>query len=100
MGENRWYATRIHGSMRPQIKYIAVYQAAPISAITHMEPVSSIEAWKDTGKYVVNLSEPAHEMRPITLVSASKGGKVKALQSLRYTNHERLEATKTLDDVW
>jgi len=32
LGENRWYQVRIHGSMRPQIKYIAVYQVAPVSA--------------------------------------------------------------------
>jgi hypothetical protein len=25
LGENRWYAIRIHGTMRPQIKYIAAY---------------------------------------------------------------------------
>ena len=25
LGENRWRAVRIHGTMRPQIKYIAAY---------------------------------------------------------------------------
>jgi len=34
LAENRWYQIRIHGSMKPQIKYIAVYQVAPVSAIT------------------------------------------------------------------
>jgi len=97
IGENRWYAIRIHGSMRPQIKYIAVYQVAPISSITHIAPVKSIEPWKDSGKYVVNFSEPAQAIGPIPLV---KGGRVKAPQASRYASRQRLLAAKTLDDVW
>ncbi len=97
LGENRWYEIRIHGSMRPQIKYIAAYQVLPVSAITHVAPVKSIEPWKDTGKYVVNFSQPAEPIGPIQLV---KGGRVKALYNLRYTSRARLEGAKTLDDVW
>ena len=97
LGENRWYAIRIHGSMRPQIKYIAVYQVAPIYSITHIAPVKSIEPWKDSGKYVVNFSEPAEAIGPIPLV---KGGRVKAPQASRYASRQRLLAAKNLDDVW
>jgi len=97
LGENRWYAIRIHGSMRPQIKYIAVYQVAPIYSITHIAPVKSIEPWKDSGKYVVNFSEPAQAIGPIPLV---KDGRVKAPQAPRYASRQRLLAAKTLDDVW
>jgi hypothetical protein len=97
LAENRWYAIRLHGSMRPQIKHIALYQVAPMSAITHIAEVKSIEPWKDTGKYVVNFSTPAKEIGPIPLV---KAGRVKALQNLRYTTRARVEAAKTLDDIW
>jgi hypothetical protein len=97
LGENRWYAIRMDGTMIPQIKYIAVYRVSPISAITHRGPVGSIQPWKDSGKLVVNLAEPAHEIGPISLV---KTGRVRAPQSLRYTNHKRLEIARTLDDVW
>ena len=97
LGEHRWYAVRIHGTMRPQIKYIAGYQVAPISAITHIAPVKSIESWKDTGKVVVNFAEPAREIKPIPLV---KDGRVKPLYSLRYTTREKLGAAKTLADIW
>jgi hypothetical protein len=58
-------AIRVHGSMRSQIKYIATYQVAPISAITHIAPVKSIEPWKDSGKFVVNFAEPARAIDPI-----------------------------------
>src|SRR5712692_105162 len=97
LGENRWYAIRIHGTMRPQIKYIAAYRVAPVSAVTHIAPVKSIEPWKDTGKFVVNFTEPAREIGPIEL---GKGGRGRALQNLRYTTRTRLEAAKTLDEVW
>lgn len=97
LGENRWYAIRIHATMRPQIKHIALYQVAPISAITHIAPVKSIDPWKESGKYVVNFASPAEEIGPIKLV---KQGRVKGLQNLRYTTRERLETAKTLDDIW
>jgi hypothetical protein len=95
--ENRWYAVRIHGTMRPQIQYIAAYRVAPISAITHIAPVRSIEPWKDTAKFVLNFAEPAREIGPISLVKGSKG---KAPQNLRYTNRQTIEQAKTLDDIW
>lgn len=97
LAENRWYAVRLHGSMRPQIKYLAVYQVAPVSAITYIAPVKSIEPWKDSGKFVVNFSEPASKIGPIQLV---KGGKVMPLYNLRYTTKKRLEAARNLDEVW
>jgi tetratricopeptide (TPR) repeat protein len=96
--ENRWLAIRMHSSMRPQIKYIAVYQVAPQSAITHVAPVSSIEPWEeDSSRFVVNFAEPARKIGPIPL---SKNGIVKAPQNLRYTNYERLLNAQTLDDIW
>jgi hypothetical protein len=97
VGENRWYAVRIHGAMRPRIKYIAVYQVAPVSAITHIAPVRSIEPWKDTNKVVVNFAEPAEPIGPISFV---RRGHVKTFQNLRYTTYDRLRAAKTLDDIW
>ena len=97
LGENRWYAIRLHSSMIPKLRYIATYRVAPISAITHIAPIESIEPWKDTGKYVVNLSEPATKIDPIPLVPK---GRVKALQNLRYTSKERIAEAKNLDDVF
>ena len=97
LGENRWYATRINASMAEQIKYIAAYQVKPISAITYIAKVASIQPWQDTGKVVLNFSEPATPIGPIKRV---KGGKVLAPQGIRYTSHQKLEAAKTLDDAF
>ena len=97
LGENRWYAIRIHSSMRDKIKYLATYQVAPDSAITYVAEVSSIEPWKDSGKYVLNFKEPAKKIGPIPLVS---GGKVMAPQAPRYTSYARLQKAKNLDEVF
>ncbi len=98
LGENMWYAIRIHSSMISQIKYIATYQVAPISAITHIAPVERIEPWKDSGKYAVILSEEAKKIAPpIKLVSK---GRVKAPQNLRYTSRSRIEGAANLDQVF
>ncbi|UFS69485.1 hypothetical protein LPW11_16485 [Geomonas sp. RF6] len=97
IGENRWYQIRIHPSMRPKIKHIAVYRVAPESAITHIAPVLSIEQWEDTAKYVLNFASPAQEITPIRLVPK---GKVKAPQCPRYTSKARLEAASSLDEAF
>jgi hypothetical protein len=96
LGENRWYAVRINGSVRSQIKYIAAYQVAPVQAVTHFARVKSIEPWENSGKFVLNFEEPASPVGPIPLV---KGGLVKAPQSIRYTTHDCLMKAKNLDDL-
>lgn len=97
IGESRWYQIRIHPSMLPRIKWIAVYVAAPTSAITYVAPVKSIEQWQDSSKYVINFAEPASEIGPIQLV---KKGRVKAPQGPRYTTHQRLIGAKNMDEVF
>lgn len=97
LGEDCWYAVRIHGTVRPQIKYIAAYQIRPISAITHVAPVRSIEPYGDEGKSIIYFSEPATEIEPIQMV---KGGRVKTFQNLRYTTLDRLRSASNLDEVF
>ena len=97
IGENCWYAIRMHTSMLPKIKYIATYQVAPISAITHVAEVESIERWKDSNKYIVRFAGPPAKIGPIKLVPK---GAVKALQNIRYTSIERLKKAKTLDEAF
>jgi hypothetical protein len=97
IGENRWYQIRIHSSMLSSIRYIACYQVAPISAITHIAPVKSIQQWRDTNKFVLNFEMPATAIGPIKLVPR---GKVKAPQGPRYTSKERLVSAKTMEDAF
>jgi hypothetical protein len=97
LGENRWYAVRIRASIRPQIKFVAAYQTAPVCAITHMAPVASIQTWQDTDKVVLNFSAAPRQIGPLSL---QKDGKVSHLQNLRYTSHQKLESAKTLDEAF
>lgn len=96
LGEDRWYQIRLHSSMIEKIKYIAAYQVAPISAITHIAEVKSIEQWKDTNKYVLNFAEPAQKIKKVTL------GKIKgkAPQGSRYSSKARILSSETLDTVF
>ncbi len=97
LGENCWYSIRIHSSMIQKIKYIAAYQVAPISAITHIASVDRIEQWKDSGKYILYFAKPAKRIRPIRLVP---NGDVKPLYSPRYAKLENVKKARTLDDVF
>ena len=58
MKQNRWYAIRISPTMIPQIKYIAMYETRPVSAIGWIGEVKKIEkcvrpGYEKTGKYEV-----------------------------------------------
>lgn len=97
INEDRWYAIRMHASMLAKIKYIAAYRVAPISAITHIAPIQSIDQWKDTNKYIVTFSEPAKKMGPIKLVPK---GNVKAPQAPRYTSFKKLAEAQNLDEAF
>lgn len=97
IGENCWYAIRIHGSMIPKIEYCAAYRVAPVSAITHIASVRSIEQYKGSNKYILYFSEPAKKIGPIKLVAK---GQVRAPQGPRYTSLETLQNSKTLDDAF
>ncbi len=96
LDENCWYSIRLNSSMIPKIKYIAAYQVAPISSITHIAEVKSIEQWKDTNKYILYFTEPAVAIKKVPL-GTNKG---KAPQSPRYSSRERILSAKSLDNVF
>jgi hypothetical protein len=96
LDENCWYAIRLNASMIPKIKYIAAYQVSPISAITHIANVKSIEQWQDTNKYILYFTEPAEKIKKVPLGN-SKG---KTPQSPRYSSKERILNANTLDSVF
>jgi hypothetical protein len=97
LGENRWWAVRIHPTMAKQLEYVAAYITAPTSAITHYAPIRSIEPWQNTGKMVINFAEPARE---ITSLKLTKKGRVGPLYGLRYTNFEKLKKATSLDGAF
>ena len=59
--------------MLDRVKYIAAYQVAPVSAITHYAEISSIEKWNDTNKYILYFKGSANQIEPIKLDGDKKG---------------------------
>lgn len=96
LGANDWYAIRISGGMLHKIKYIAAYQTAPISAITHYAPVDRIEPYGESGKYRVIFSEKAKPVGPIHYGDAPQG----SMQGPRYTSIDRLKTAIQLTDLF
>ncbi len=96
IGENAWYSIRLNASMIPKIKYVAAYEVAPISAITHIAEVKSIEQYKDTNKYILKFTEPAEKIKKVSI------GKIKgkAPQSPRYSSRARILSAGSLDEVF
>lgn len=95
LGEDSWYAIRIGGGKLDKIKFIAAYRTAPISAITHIAPVKTIEPYGDSGKYKLIFSEKAKEIAHIEYGNAPKG----YMQGMKYTTMERLKKAKTIKDL-
>lgn len=96
LGKNCWYAIRIGGGKLNEIKYIAAYQTAPISAITYYAEVDSIEAYGDGGKYKLNFKSPAKKIPAIKFGEAKTG----SLQGPRYTDLKTLLKAKTIKDIF
>lgn len=96
LGQNAWWAVRLGGGMIPKIRYIAAYQSQPISAITHLAQVASIEPYGEDGKYKFIFAEPARQIGPIPFGNAPSG----TMQGPRYTTREKLLAAKTIVDLF
>lgn len=96
LGENAWYKIRIGPDMLERIKYVAGYQTAPTSAITHYAPVARIEPYENTGKFKLIFSEPAQEITPIPFGNARQG----MMQGPRYTTLEKLLKAKSILDLF
>jgi len=95
LGENQWYSIRIGAAMKERIRYIAAYQIAPMSAVTHIAEVKEIRPYQDTGKYVIIFKDPAVELdRPIP-VKESKN----APQGPIYVQREKLLGAERLEDA-
>lgn len=91
-----WYAIRISGGKLNEIKYIAAYQTAPVSAITHYAEVDTIEAYGDGRKYKLNFKGEPIAINPIPFGAAKTG----SLQSSRYTSLEKMLKVKSVKELF
>jgi len=93
LGEDRWYQIRLSEKRIEQLKYIAAYQVAPVSAITHIAKIKAIVPYKDSGKYEVIFEEPAQEIKQIRLGEAS------APQGPMYGSYDLIKEAKKFEDI-
>ena len=97
LGENCWYSIRMSSSMIDRVKYIAAYQTAPLSAITHYAEVSKIERYENTNKYIVYFKDKAIKIQDIKL---PKTNPRLAPQAPRYTTFKKIVKAKSLADIF
>ena len=69
LGENMWYAIRMSPSIIPQIKYVAMYETAPISSIRWIGTVKTIRPYKDSGKFQIILNTREQLPKPLKLTA-------------------------------
>ncbi len=95
--QRAWWALTLSKKKIPFIKYIAIYQAAPISRITYYGKIARIEPYKDTGKYKAFLDgAPIKLEKPVGLGENPH----LAPQRAQYTSLKKILNAKTLDDVF
>jgi hypothetical protein len=80
--------------MKEKIKYIAPYQVAPVSAITHVAEIDSIVPYQNTGKYLVKFKNPASEIQPIGVSNPDKSP-----QGPAYLKYSDLRKAKTFQNL-
>lgn len=98
LGQNQWYDIRISQSRMRNLKYIAVYQVAPVSAITYYAKIKEIVDSDNVHGYkkIIIEGEPIKLEKPIRLGDNT----FLAPQGSRYTFISRLLNAITLEDLF
>lgn len=96
--EHRWFQIRIHPSRIPKIKYLAMYESAPVSAINYIGEVDHIKPYKNTGKYELVLRGPAEKLE--TPIRLSEENPNLAPQGPKYTIRSLFEGATKLEDIF
>lgn len=93
---NAWWAIRLSQEAREKLKYLAIYEKAPVAHISHYAEIDRIEPYKDTSKYILYLKNKK-TVKPIKLGTGKKG---EAPQAPRYTTLNKLLNAKTVRELW
>jgi hypothetical protein len=95
--EKRWFAVKIHPVMIPKVKYVAMYEVKPISAIRYIGKVLEIKPYKNSGKYEIVLDGEPIRINPIKL---SKENPNLAPQGIKYTTKSLIDKASKLEDIF
>lgn len=98
LDQKAWWAVRINTKLIPHIKYLAIYQVAPISGITYYGEVDRIEPYEqDPSKYKIYLKGDVVKLKEKIGLGLNPHLKP---QGPRYAKLEDILKAKTLDDVF
>ena len=96
--EHKWFAITINSIRIPKIKYIAMYESSPVSAINYIGEVEEIRPYKDSGKYEVVLKRPATKLK--TPIKLSNEYPYLFPQGPQYTIRRKFEGATKLEDIF
>ena len=74
IGKNCWYAVRIGQKHISKLKYIAVYQVAPVSAVTHLAELEEVVPYQNSGKMMLRFKGAAKPLEKFIRLREGKGG--------------------------
>lgn len=93
LGQKRWPNLKVDGRRLPNLKFVAVYQTKPISAITHYASIERFEPLDRVGRYTVFFTKIPTELEsPVRFTHAD----ICAVQGPRYTTIELILSAKSL----
>lgn len=95
LGEWCWYPLRIGTEKLKTLRWITVYQTAPVRSITHYAKIVQIVDYLDTGRYKIVFEAPIELDRHISLDK----DRHKTFQGQRYTTLEKLLRSAVIDDL-
>lgn len=96
LGQYKWGAIKLSPTSFKELKFIAAYQTAPVSAITHLAEIKSIEKSEEKGKYFIYFKEA-----PTKIIDIKFDGIAGTqIQGARYTSKENLLKAKTVSDLF
>ena len=93
LGERRWYGIGIRKDVLPLLKYIAIYQSAPTSAITHWAHIDSITDSQSEKRFIIIIKGEPQAIGPIPN-KERYNGKIGLIIGPRYTSLEKLKNAK------
>ena len=94
--QKKWGAIKLSPDLIKDIKYIAAYQTAPISSITHLAEIEIIEKSQDKGKYFVYFKDLPMKILDIKF----DGTPGTQIQGARYTKKINLLKAKTISELF
>lgn len=94
LDQKAWWTVRISSNIINKLKYIAMYEVAPVSAIRWYGVISSIKPYEDTGRYKIYCSE-IFKIGPIKLDNPKY-----TPQASRYTKFDLIRNANKISDIF